>query len=674
MVVRGSVAVNWGCFEMFVSLKKVVFAGMLTILGTGCSLGLSFDDCSSDDQCAAGEVCQAGQCERPSNATDGAMPVCGLGEVAACTCAGGEVGEQVCTAEGMFAPCDCTPIGTADGSTTEDDADTGGMCDVDADCVLEGSDCRDALCVGGACQYVDFPEGTPCGNPEDASCDAPDTCDGQGECLPNLVSNGTACDECPLGEGACACLDGVCDGCSFFALANGFAGLPSIDGWTVDGGWGLYYQTPETATKAPVVFSSLVLGTNGNRVEPYPGEETEVSSVRTPTFVMPDTLEFRSWHVDEGGNDPGSGPVDNRIIRISDDGGRSWTVVADCAANSSFPFCGEVQQRDADDWDDVFIPVPREFVDKPGILEILYDTSDDCCGEEQGWYIDDANFGTRCGCMEDDECSDFDSECGVGDCNPIGDCRIMPATEGTACGDDTSNECIGADACNSFGVCVSNDPPNGSLSCGECLAGAGECGYCFAGICPDCQQIVPDNDFEDERSVTGWVLTGDWKTYSAAPPDTSGAPPISFSTGLALGTDGNLVAPYGGMAHAETSSATSPLFILGSEVTFMSWHVDEGGNTDGRMKYDNKTIELSVDGGDVWEVLVDCGLGDPFPFCTAVTERLGDDWDAITLDTSAHVGQSAQLRFGYDTVDASSGSERGWYIDELSVPWCADTL
>lgn len=108
-----------------------------------------------------------------------------------------------------------------------------------------------------------------------------------------------------------------------------------------------------------------------------------------------------------------------------------------------------------------------------------------------------------------------------------------------------------------------------------------------------------------------------------------------------------------------------------AQITFSSWNVDEGSG------FDNKIIELSVDGGVTWTVLVDCpaGIGVPQPFCNSRdATRLGTDWDNIVLDTAAFVGQVGQLRFTYNTGDGCCSFERGWFIDNLSfAQYCQDS-
>ena len=109
-----------------------------------------------------------------------------------------------------------------------------GPCETEADCAdVAVSDCESTACIGGECVVVNEEAGTACGDREPRSCDAPDTCDGEGACLANHFPPTEVCrvarDECDTsefcdGQGRCpadefassgtACGDaasGVCD-------------------------------------------------------------------------------------------------------------------------------------------------------------------------------------------------------------------------------------------------------------------------------------------------------------------------------------------------------------------------------------------------------------------------------------------------------------------------------
>lgn len=81
------------------------------------------------------------------------------------------------------------------------------------------------------------------------------------------------------------------------------------------------------------------------------------------------------------------------------------------------------------------------------------------------------------------DCSFFDSECGVGTCDPLtGGCVIMPLADGTACNDTLF--CTIGDHCDG-GVCVGDPNP--------CEDGSG----CMVGACDEANNVcitVPGND------------------------------------------------------------------------------------------------------------------------------------------------------------------------------------
>lgn len=66
------------------------------------------------------------------------------------------------------------------------------------ECLLPARCDGEGACSGGGLA----PVGTPCGSAESTSCDAPDSCNSAGQCVPNYRSVGTAC-----GSGA----DSICD-------------------------------------------------------------------------------------------------------------------------------------------------------------------------------------------------------------------------------------------------------------------------------------------------------------------------------------------------------------------------------------------------------------------------------------------------------------------------------
>ncbi|MCA9705043.1 MAG: hypothetical protein KDK70_04225 [Myxococcales bacterium] len=607
---------------------------------------------------------------------------CSPGATQPCTCADGTMSTQTCDADGSLGACVCvdptTSVTDTDPTIGPDTADTGTTgepeCLEDGDCAALAGECEVATCDAGACAVANAEAGTACGDATELPCDLPDSCDGRGACLDNVIPDGAICPDCDAD--VCTCNTGACEPCNTFAPTNEFLTPRAIDGWELTGGWGLHVRAPQSYGLSGTPFGGQVLGTDGNRVAPYPGAEVEASYARTRPTTLPATLEFLSWHVDEGGV-PGVGPVpyDNKRVRVSTDGGTTWTSLADCADAMlpAAPFCGlRLDQRPPGDWDQVSLPVPPALVGQLAIVELSYQSFDDCCGAEQGWYVDALEFATECACVFDQACEAFGQECGPAVCGGAGACEPMPEPADAPCGDATSSACNGADRCNGNGQCLPLEAPSLVTGCADCPSGI--CSVCEAGSCSDC--AVGINDFAGPVGLQGWTIESlvpgepaGWGLYSVIPRNQQGmVQPSVLSTAPVLGVDGNRLAPYPG-AHVESSRITSPLDTLPATLTFDSWHMDEGGA--GGTMYDTKIIEVSVDGGATWNVLVDCGTEDPgmpiHPFCALEGgPRAVDDWDPIAIGLGPFGGMSGRIRLTYSTQDSCCDFERGWYIDNLN--------
>lgn len=560
-------------------------------------------------------------------------------------------------------------------------------CENDEDCAPMAAECETASCgAEGICEVSNAAEGTGCGDLADSQCDGADSCDGRGGCVENVVADGIDCSDCESGQ--CTCNAGVCGDCVTYADTNLFSTERSLNGWELTGDWGLYTEAPASrsqldGTLAPAIpFSNQVLGTDGNRNGPaYPGGHMEFSYARTPPTELPASLEFQSWHLDEG-----AGSFDNKIIRISTDGGKTWTDLISCVLNPALPFCQPVAQREADDWDAISLDLPAPLIGQVGIIEFSYDTFDGCCEFEKGWYIDVTNFATECECAADAVCEAYGTECGGGVCGGNGGCNVDPVGAGTACGATDANVCTAADTCDGFGGCQASDnyPAFGGLpgaeviECDFCAAGD-DCMGCAAGSCQDCTSLpaletFDTNNFSPFQATVGWEFEatagGNWGVFFSIPSNENNDGPLSPTNAPFLGIDGSTFGAPDGSGETNTATAVTRLDVFGDVLEFRSWHQDEGGQG-----VDRKTIEISVDEGMTWIPVVDCtvpGALSDFPFCIAVTDRDAEDWDDISIDTAAYSGVAGQLRFSYDTGDSCCGDERGWYIDDINFSQTCD--
>lgn len=295
-------------------------------------------------------------------------------------------------------------------------------CNADPDCSV-----FDGTCAKGACDTTNHecsltPQATnmACGDGATTTCSEADTCDLNGWCNPRdkpegTPPAGTPCDTCSEGQGECAgCGAGQCLNCppiqNFDDLSNFGIGTA---GWTLTGDWRLTTGAPSASNAGcPYTFTSfpspvpgastVVLGTDGVRKSPYcqgaapgfPLNEAENSFAQTPPTKIPANLTFKSWHVDRGGKSS----FDAKQIKISTDGGTTFTTIADCqSANpalSGFKFCDQVTDRMATDWDSITISTGN-LAGQTGVFQFTYSTLDTGLGFERGWYIDDIDI-MRC--------------------------------------------------------------------------------------------------------------------------------------------------------------------------------------------------------------------------------------------------------------------------------------
>lgn len=280
-------------------------------------------------------------------------------------------------------------------------------CATDAVCEPYGSDCGTGSCGGnGACNLDVVAADTACGDGADNECTVADTCDGFGRCLPNNAPNAQVCQDCAAGDDCNGCLDGTCDDCGDLPPTNNYdfpvqgASQPTAGFMfeaTSGGGWAVYNSIPGNEDGDPVLFpaDAPFLGNDGSTLFPLDSSgETVNASVTTFPDVVPETLTFASWHQDEGGN----GAVDTKRIELSIDGGANWIPLADCFGGpplNAFPFCQYLDDRPLEPWDAIELDT-SSWEGMEGIVRFTYETSDDCCGFERGWFIDEMNFAQVC--------------------------------------------------------------------------------------------------------------------------------------------------------------------------------------------------------------------------------------------------------------------------------------
>jgi hypothetical protein len=596
-------------------------------------------------------------------------------------------------------------------------------CDEPIDCASFTTECATGECVGGQCVATPAAEGTACGvTTPTGSCDVADSCDGMGQCVNRAVEDGTYCEDCPEGPGKCGlCSQGTCPSCPARATRKSFRSPFALGGWALTGGWRVYDAAPPQATfvpqcgdnfdndqdglidsadpdcvgandryegpSGPIQFQRPVLGTDGNRVPAYipGGSELEVSSATSPKTVLPNVLQFKSWHVDEGH------AYDLKAIQVSEDG-QSFTTVAICqqcmgqSCPVDYAFCepsSPAVARAADDWDLIQVPIPAALVGKLAHVRFVYNTTDGCCGWERGWFVDELNVAEDCACAGASECGYLDGTCSTGACETATkECVPSAQNVGSTCESAASSDCS-APTCDSGGLCDSNSFEFEGGPCSTCSEGPGLCRGCTLGSCENCDPI---QTFNGTFSSAAWTTTGDWSLDSCLRPNS--VTPNSFSCfdspmssdepkkAPVFGSSGSRtnVSPWTAMAkEVSVSNARSPASVLPANLEFHSWHQDRGGNNTFNLK-DRKSIRVSIDNGMTWTTLVDCDGNMVQPFCQPSppnTNRPLANWDNVSIPIPANlVGQPGIVEFNYNTVDAGEGWERGWYIDDVNLDRC----
>jgi hypothetical protein len=135
---------------------------------------------STVDDCVIGGVCYEEGALNPGNECQSCIPALSTTEFSA------------------------APEGTACGDPADTVCDSPDACDGNGVCEVnpkpDGTECPDDanvctfdVCAAGLCAHPPTPPGVACGDPTDAECDNPDTCDGAGGCSDNFEGVGAPC-------------------------------------------------------------------------------------------------------------------------------------------------------------------------------------------------------------------------------------------------------------------------------------------------------------------------------------------------------------------------------------------------------------------------------------------------------------------------------------------------
>jgi len=106
-----------------------------------------------------------------------------------------------------------------------------------------------------------------------------------------------------------------------------------------------------------------------------------------------------------------------------------------------------------------------------------------------------------------------------------------------------------------------------------------------------------------------------------------------------------------------SGSLTSEQFYVqpGSTLSFWYW-LDTEHSKGAAHSYDLALVQISTDGGSTWDTLLD--------LVDTVNNSTEDTWELATADLFAYAGETAVIRFYFDSADDVSNNYEGWYVDQ----------
>ena len=499
-------------------------------LGTTCDDDLfctETDECDgggtcvgSGDPCAAGGECNETCNEDNDDCFDPFGTACGDPTDDDCTA------PDTCDGAGTCEPNDepaSTPCDDGLFCTETDECDGGGTCVGSGDPCAAGGECNET-CNEDNDDCFD-PFGTACGDPTDDDCTDPDTCDGAGNCQDNHEFATTPCDdglfctetdECD-GEGDCVGFDDPCasggecnetcnedtDDCfdPFGTACGDGTADDCTDPDTCDGAGSCQdNHAPPTTPCDDGLFctetdecdgAGICVGTGdpcaggsecnqtcnevtGDCFDPY---GTTCGSSADDDCTDPDTCDGAG--ACQPNDEPASTPCnDGLFCTETDECDGSGTCIGTgdpCAGGGE---CNQTCNEGTGDCYDPFGTACGNSADDDC-------TDPDTCNGAGTCQANDEPLGTTCNdglfCTETDECDGAGTCVGTGDpcaggeecnqtCNDTTDDCFDPL--GTACGDNTDDDCTDPDTCDGAGICEPNDAPaatpcDDSLYCTE---------------------------------------------------------------------------------------------------------------------------------------------------------------------------------------------------------------
>jgi hypothetical protein len=438
---------------------------------TGTETGTEAIPCDEDDAeelCGDPELCVDGYC---------CDSTC-LGGCNACDLAGLEgtcspmAADTVCRAAAGI--CDAAEVCDGEGAQCPED----GLLGQEVECRAAVDECDvaehcDGLSADGCPEDGFAAQETACGSDNDDECDAPDTCDGAGACLPNHEPAETACgdqtgSECDApdtcdGEGTClpnhepdftACgdaTDTICDGAD------------TCDG---DGSCAPNHAAADTAcgdtTEAACDHADTCDGAGACEANLEPGTTVCRPAVNDCDYA--ESCDGLGACPADATKSPGDSCGDPSDTECTNPDTCSAALV--CQPNhelSTVPCATATACEIAAHCDGAgecggggFLP---EDTPCGSTLDTECDDPDSC--DAAGSCLPNLELpGTTCGDPSDTGCTDPDT------CDGAGTCAQNHELVGTSCGDLSNTDCTNPDACDGSGTCLANHEPSGT-SCGD---------------------------------------------------------------------------------------------------------------------------------------------------------------------------------------------------------------
>ncbi len=323
-------------------------------------------------------------------------------------------------------------------------------CLIDGTCYEDGdpnpqNDCEKCDSSMSPDTWTYLPLGARCGSGGNTQCDDPDTCDGNGQCLPNWEPPTTLCREAWT----------VCDEEEY---CTGFSAQCPDNVYKPEGSScsdGVFCNGEETCQTGQCITGSPPC------IDPAHCSEERDKCICLNNSECDDGLPCKTDTCDPNG----------------------WCVhelMADWCfiRNTCYPD-GELEPTDGCQSCDADLN-PNAWTLHPADSP-CGDPTDSACNHPD--TCDDAGRclpnvepeGMPCGDLEGTECDNPDT------CDAEGVCLPNYQPEGTACGDGTDTECDNPDACDGFGSCEANPEPDGT----DCSDDGNECTFdeCLAGAC-----------------------------------------------------------------------------------------------------------------------------------------------------------------------------------------------